>query len=88
MTMERFHYDHNGHTIELPHLKNLATGVLRKVRKMDHLDAAFTIFESIADPESLDGIDSMTLEEFLDFQKAWEKASDATLGESGASSRS
>lgn len=88
MTTEQFHYTYEGEEIVLPHLKNLPTGILRKVRNKEALDAAFSIFESLCDDQALAVIDAMPLEEFQSFQVAWEKASGTSLGESSASSPS
>lgn len=85
---EKFHYTFKDEKITVPHLKNMPTGLLRKVRKLDNVDGAFTILEELVDEDTLQVIDRMPIEEFQRFQSEWEKASGTQLGESSASSKS
>jgi len=82
---EKFHYQYDGDNIVIPHVKQLPTGVLRRARKLEGIDQAFTILEDIA-ADHIDVIDRMPLSDLEQFLSAWQEASGVSLGESVASS--
>lgn len=83
---EKFHWTSPGGVeITLPHMARLKAGVLRRVRKLDPIDAMFTIIEEIADDETLAKVDDLEAPELNELAQAWQEAS-ASLGESGPSS--
>lgn len=83
---ECFTFEHDGesHTLK-PTLETLTPGFMRKIRKLDDLDAFFTILEELADEDQLAAVDSMTHEQFGELSKAFYAHLGATQGESAAS---
>lgn len=87
MSDDQFSYTTaQGETITIPHVRNVAVGTMRRVRKLDQLDATFTILEELCDAGTMDVLDGMNLEEFRTFADAWDAASRVSVGESSASS--
>lgn len=73
----------DGKSYSIPTFKDLPTGVLRKARKAaNEMDQAFGIIESVMgeDSKELAAVDSMTIDQFGEFVKAWTQG--APLGES------
>ncbi|MGN6589505.1 MAG: hypothetical protein ACTHKE_04360 [Sphingomicrobium sp.] len=62
---ECFSFEHKGETYTFKNtIEHITPGFLRKNRKLNDLDAFFTILETLADEEQLEVIDSLTHEEF------------------------
>ncbi len=86
MSTEKFHWTSPaGVEITLPHMAKLKAGLLRKVRRMDPVDASFTMLEEVADDATMAKIDDLDVGDLNDLASAWQEAS-ANLGESGGSS--
>jgi len=81
-----FTFEWNGKTYTLPKFGNWPMGLFRRVRKLDDVDATFTILEAVASPEVLAVIDEMTPDEFGKVMSDWQAHAGVTLGESGSSS--
>ena len=88
MSTEKFHYEHDGKTITLPHLKNLPFGVIRKLRHEEPGEQLFGILEHVADAASLAALDELGMGQVQDLFDAWQAASGVEMGESSASSTS
>lgn len=70
MTVEPFHFtDLDGVEHSLP--LTIPSGALRKVRKMDNLDAAYTLLEACASPETLAATDLMDSVQVLRITGEW-----------------
>lgn len=86
MTTEHFHWTSpSGVEITLPHMARLKAGLLRRVRRLDPVDASFTMLEEVADEANMAKIDDLQIEDLNALATAWQEAS-ANLGESGPSS--
>jgi hypothetical protein len=86
MATELFHFTHDSKKYTIPKFSNLSAGTLRKSRKGEgELDKAFIILELTLgeDSKELAAVDSMTVEVFGDFLKAWTDG--ASVGESSGS---
>lgn len=88
--MEKFRYTlPGGYTVEVPRFENVSAGLIRKTRKLNPADQAFTILEAYLSEGDLEQhIDPLTRDEFEAFLKAWQSGSTVTPGESSASSTS
>jgi len=66
-TDERFTFDHDGKTYTFERSLDVVRkpGWLRKNRRRDELDLAFTILEEVAGDEALAAIDEMEEDEFV-----------------------
>jgi hypothetical protein len=73
----------SGVVVQLPHAATLKVGVLRKVRKLDAVDATLTILEAVCDEDALAAIDGLDVGELNDLVAAWQGAA---LPESSPSS--
>ena len=73
-----------GVEIALPPMNRIKSGVIRKNRKLDPVDAAFTIIESIADEDTLAKIDDLDTEALNDLMEKWQAG--VSVGESEGSS--
>lgn len=77
-----FSFEHDGETYTLkPTIEHITTGFLRENRKLNDLDAFFTILEALADDEQLAAVDSMTHKEFGQLSKEFYKHLGAQRGE-------
>jgi hypothetical protein len=76
----------SGAVIVLPSARHLRAGVLRKIRNLEGLDAAFTLLESVLDEDTLAAVDALKVEEFNDLFQAWQDAAGTSLPESSGSS--
>lgn len=75
-----------GDTIVLPSFATIKPGTIRKARKAeDQLGQLFTIFEVMADEETLEILDDLEQEEYAEVFKEWAEASKVSLGESSTS---
>ena len=81
-----FTFEWKGKTYTLPKFGNWPMGLFRQVRRLDEVDATFTILEAVASPEVLAVIDKMTPDEFGKVMSDWQAHAGVTLGESGSSS--
>lgn len=81
-----FTFDHNGRQYTLPRFKNLKGGVLRRTRRLSPLDMMFTMFEEIADEQTLAALDDMDTADLEELQQRWLEDSGVTVGESSTSS--
>lgn len=75
-----------GVEITLPDLNTLPAGVFRRHRKLEPIDFVFTVLEETADEASIERLDTVPLPEVNDLFEAWQKAGEATVGESSGSS--
>lgn len=82
-----FTYEVDGRSFTLPLLSQIKTnaGFKRRVRKMDEMNQFFEVVELVADEDALAVIDEMDDEQLEAFSKAWEEASEISVGESSAS---
>lgn len=66
-TPETFSFEHDGKTFHFEHSldKVRKPGWLRKNRRRDEMDLAFTILEEVAGDEALEAIDEMDQDEFI-----------------------
>lgn len=64
------------------------SGYWRKARKLDELDAMYTLLETIATPDEVESTDGLPPAEVIALMSAWTKAMSggATPGESASSS--
>ena len=82
---ERFDYDAPAGHVSVPSLAKVKIGLLRKLRKLDEQELAFSMLESLCDEASLAVIDEMDADEFGEFMAAWQEFSGVSVGESSAS---
>ena len=80
MATEKFHYPTAGGEIVVPHISKIKTGLLRKYRKQDEMDMAFSILEELVDEGTLALIDDLERDELEKFMTKWQAG--ATVGES------
>lgn len=76
----------SGATLRLPPIGSVPAGVWREVRRMNDMDATFTMLEHILDEEALAVLDALSLAEVNDFFGQWRATAGASLGESESSS--
>jgi len=77
-----FSFEHDGETYTLKRtIDHITPGFLRKNRKLDDLDAFFTILEELADDEQLAVIDGMSTPEFGQLNRDFYKHLGAQRGE-------
>ena len=69
---EPFSFEHNGESFTLPPASSIKAGMLRRFRKLDDLDVAFSILEEIADDEALAALDDMGIAEFNEVVSDWQ----------------
>lgn len=67
-----------GDTIELPSLRRLKAGTIRKYRKLGGDDYMFTLLEELLDEKTLARIDDLDASDFNEMCEKWS----AELGES------
>lgn len=69
----KFKFEHDGKTYTIPRFQDQTAGTLRKARKLGNdTDMAFFMLETmIGEGPELDALDSMNLEQFGEFVKAW-----------------
>lgn len=80
-------FEHNGKTFELPDIRTVKPGVMRKARKGENdMDKTFTLLEVLLgeDSETLAALDDLEPEEFNKVIEKWLQG--AQLGESSGSS--
>lgn len=82
MTMEKFHYTHDGKEIVIPRFNQLPFGLVRKNRHETEAEQLFLTIEHICDKKNLAIIDEMTTDDFEAFVEAWQKDGGVTVGES------
>jgi hypothetical protein len=78
------HPDDESVTITLPEMGDVPGGVFRAVRRMNDQDAIFTVFESVADADTIAAIDALPIRMVGELFKAW--TGGVGPGESGGSS--
>jgi hypothetical protein len=69
---EPFEFTHDGVTYTLPPASSIKAGMLRRFRKLDDLDVAFSILEEIADEDALAALDDMGIAEFNQTVSDWQ----------------
>jgi len=64
------------------------SGYWRKARKLDELDAMYSLLETVATPEEVEATDELDPTEVIELMSAWTKfvSGGATPGESASSS--
>jgi hypothetical protein len=75
---EPFTFDRDGQTFTLP--DTFKAGMLRRFRRLDELDMAFSILEEVCDEDTLAALDDMPVQEFNDLMERWQKTIGATPG--------
>lgn len=70
---EPFTFDIAGEQHTLPPASAITAGMLRRFRKLEDLDAAFSILEEVAAEETLTALDALPLTEFNDILADWQK---------------
>lgn len=78
------HPDDESVTITLPEASAVPAGVWRRIRRMDEMDAMFTLLESVTDADGLAVLDTLTIEQLGTVFKEWHGG--VGLGESSGSS--
>lgn len=73
----------SGITINLPYRGAITSGLLRRIRRLDGVDAMYTLMEEVLDEDTLAATDTLTLGEVNAMWEAWQEA---TLPESSRSS--
>lgn len=76
-----FAFTHNGETFWLPPLKAVKSGIIRRTRSLDPVDAMFTVMEAVASPEALEALDDMDVDEMTETTSKWQAHSGVSLGE-------
>lgn len=79
-------FSKSGVQIILPPVGSIPAGLWRKVRRMDDLDATFTMLEGVLDEEALAVLDALSLDELDDMSTQWLATAQASRGESQSSS--
>lgn len=74
----------DGVTITLPSMNRIKAGVIRRNRKLDPVDAAFSVIEEVADPTEIEKLDELDTEELNACFEAWQAG--VSVGESSGSS--
>lgn len=83
MALELFHFTgSDGKDYTLP--KVISSGMLRKIRKLNNLDAAYTLLEELADETALAATDEMPAQDVMALVSEWMQG--ASSGESSRSS--
>lgn len=77
---EPFEFKHDGEVYTLPPASAIKAGMLRRFRKLDDLDIAFSLIEELAEPDALAALDDMPLEEFNQTLSDWQESIGATPG--------
>lgn len=81
-----FEFKHDGELYRLPPFRKVKAGVVRKVRKLEGLDAGYTLLELVCDERTLAAIDDMEMSEMDEVLTGWQQQSGIGLGESSGSS--
>lgn len=81
--MEKIEFTVDGKTYVLPTFV-ITSGEMRKLRRLNNLDAWYTLLEWKADPELIEASDKLPMQEVLDLLKRWNQG--LSLGESSGSS--
>lgn len=76
-----FVYESPHGRIIVPSLAKLKFGTMRKVRKLEPEEQAFTIIEDVCGPDILAVVDELDGEEIGEFMEAWAKFSGVSVGE-------
>lgn len=84
--LDDFEFTHNGETYTLPSFATLKAGLIRRVRNMDKADGLFAVIEEVANEDTLAAVDDMTMTEFGDMLRNWQRHAGVSLGESHSSS--
>lgn len=79
---EPFEFKHDGETYTLPPSSAIKAGMLRRLRKLDYLDIAFSILEELADKDTLAALDDMDLATFNETLDEWQASLGVTPGKS------
>lgn len=82
MASEPFEFEHNGETFTLPPSSAIKAGMLRRFRKLDDLDVAFSIIEEVADEDALAALDDMDLARFNEVVSDWQEHIGVDAGKS------
>ena len=85
---ERFVFEGEDATIELPYIENIKMGSIRRASAgaESEQEVMFNLFaDLLGEDESQDLLDELTLGEFQDLATRWNKESSITLGERAAS---
>lgn len=70
---ESFEFTRDGVTYTLPPSSAIKAGMLRRLRKLDDLDMAFSLIEEIADPAALAALDDASIDEFNEILAGWQR---------------
>lgn len=82
---EMFTWTSPGGEVEilLPYRGAISSGLLRRIRRLDAVDAMYTLMEEVLDADTLAATDALTLAEV---NQLWQDWQEATLPESSGSS--
>ena len=86
MSAKTYTFTIDGEEYTIPIFSQMPIGIVRKTRNItDDMDKAFTILESVLDKDNkaLEAIDTLTIDEFAEWQKGW--LGDVSAGESSGS---
>ncbi|WP_280358118.1 hypothetical protein [Nocardia otitidiscaviarum] len=68
--------------VQLPSLSYLKPGLVRRIRRLNDVDALYTLMELTLPVPALQAIDDMDPDEYQTFLNAWRAHSGISLGES------
>ncbi|MFE6863633.1 hypothetical protein [Nocardia sp. NPDC057668] len=71
-----------GVEVRLPSLSYLKPGLVRRIRRLNGVDAMYTLLELCLSPEALIAVDDMTQDDYQALLEAWRTHSGVGLGES------
>lgn len=73
-----------GVEITLPAMGSIKAGVMRRTRKLEPVDAMFSVLEEISDEDTIGKLDDLEQVELNSLVEDWQSDSGATSGESSA----
>ncbi|WP_155981095.1 hypothetical protein [Nocardia sp. CNY236] len=71
-----------GAELRLPSLSYLKPGLIRRIRRLNDVDAMYTLLELTLSPRALAVLDDMDPDEYQELLDEWRTHSGVTLGES------
>ncbi|QPK78263.1 hypothetical protein G7Y31_06645 [Corynebacterium lizhenjunii] len=72
-----FTYTIEGKDVELPAIKSLPFGVMRKIRKLEEVDQVFTMLEMVVDEDTMAVLDELPAVAVLEMVQAWQEEGNA-----------
>ncbi|MBL1072958.1 hypothetical protein JK358_00955 [Nocardia sp. 2] len=68
--------------VRLPSLSYLKPGLVRRIRRLNDVDALYTLMELSLSAPVLSAVDDMDPDDYKEFLSAWRRHSGISLGES------